>query len=134
MGLSQFLGELVEQMSKHSGIWLAASIGSVVMFVGTILAIPVVCVKLPSDYFVRETPKRPIWKTSLRTAIACVVVALGVTMLVLPGQGVLTILVGVSLLDFHAKRRWQRRLLARPTVRRTLNAIRLKAGKEPFQI
>jgi len=134
MDFHQYLSSLIEQLSNHPAIWLTGTIGSVLMFVGTIVAVPIVCVRLPADYFTRDIGPRVLWKTALRTACAIVLILAGVAMLVLPGQGMLTILVGVSLLDFPAKRVWQRRILRRPSVLRALNGIRARAGKEPFSV
>ncbi|GAC20421.1 hypothetical protein GARC_3466 [Paraglaciecola arctica BSs20135] len=53
-------------------------------------------------------------------------------MLVLPGQGLITMLIGLSLIPFPGKHRIERDLLSRNSVRSTLNWIRIKANKEPF--
>ena len=118
---------------ESSAPWLAATILSVALFVGTLIAIPILCVRLPSDYFVRPTTPKPRWKSVLRTVVASVVILMGLLMLVLPGQGILTLLIGISLLDFPAKRAWQNRLLQRPAVLRTMNRLRSRAGKPPLQ-
>ncbi len=125
--------DLFHLLQTNPHIWLTATIVSVVMFVGTLIAIPVVCVRLPSDYFVRPMRPQVPWRMAARTTVGCVVILMGIAMLVLPGQGILTILIGVSLLDFPAKRVWQRRLLQRPSVLRALNAMRARAGKPPFR-
>lgn len=56
----------------------------------------------------------------------------GVVMLVLPGQGLLTILLGLSLIPFPGKHKLEQNLLARKSIRSSLNWIRTKANKEPF--
>ena len=61
----------------------------------------------------------------------CLVVC-GIVMLVLPGQGIITILVGLSLLPFPGKHKIEQFLLARKSVRYSLNWIRSKANKAPF--
>lgn len=106
---------------------------SAVLFVGTLIAIPILCIRMPEDHFVSPPKRRPQWLVAIRSIIAAIVILMGVAMLVLPGQGILTILIGISLLDFPAKRAWQRRLLQRPSVLRTINRIRDRAGKPPLQ-
>lgn len=64
--------------------------------------------------------------------LGCVLLICGILMLVLPGQGLITMLIGLSLLPFPGKDNLQQRILARNSVRSTLNWIRLKAKKEPF--
>ncbi|XQW86542.1 PGPGW domain-containing protein [Thalassotalea piscium] len=56
----------------------------------------------------------------------------GFAMLFLPGQGLITMLIGLSLLPFPGKAKFERRLLARKSIRSTLNWIRKKANKDPF--
>lgn len=125
--------ELLSSWLNDAELWLAITVLSVGFFVASLIAIPILCVRLPADYFVRPLQRRAPWKVVLRTIAAVIFIAAGVAMLVLPGQGILTILLGISLLDFHAKRAWQRRLLQRPTVIRTINGIRRRAGRPPLQ-
>ncbi|MFT7007439.1 MAG: hypothetical protein ACJAXJ_001954 [Colwellia sp.] len=56
----------------------------------------------------------------------------GVLMLVLPGQSIITILIGLSLIPFPGKNKIEQYLISRKSVRSSLNWIRLKAKKEPF--
>jgi hypothetical protein len=57
---------------------------------------------------------------------------IGLVMLVLPGQGLVTILIGLSLLPFPSKDKLEQNILSRKSVRTTLNWIRIKAKKTPF--
>jgi hypothetical protein len=59
-------------------------------------------------------------------------VALGVLMVFIPGPGILTILLGVTLLDFPGKRRLELKLISRPEVLRGVNAIRARYGRPPL--
>lgn len=122
----------------------ALSVGSVLLFVGSLLAMPWLVIRIPTDYFVRtgsEPPpsllKRPWtrvgWRVLKNVVGVCLLLA-GVTMLVLPGQGILTIIVSLVLLDFPNKRRVLRKLLARRRVRSALDAIRRRAGREPLDL
>nr|ALS89658.1 putative transmembrane protein (PGPGW) [uncultured bacterium] len=58
-------------------------------------------------------------------------VVLGVVMSIpgVPGQGILTILLGVMLLDFPGKRNFERKLVTRPQVRNAINKLRHRFGK-----
>ena len=58
----------------------------------------------------------------------------GIAMLVLPGQGLLTILIGLTLLNFPGKYTAERRLAGRPRIARTLNRIRAAARRPPLAI
>jgi len=49
-----------------------------------------------------------------------------------PGPGILTILLGLALLDLPGKRRLERWIVARPTVFSALNKLRVKHGRPPL--
>ena len=48
-----------------------------------------------------------------------------------PGQGLLTILVGLLIAGGSTQRRIARRMLSRPSLLKTLNGLRARYGKEP---
>ncbi|MFT4564012.1 MAG: archaellum biogenesis protein FlaJ (TadC family) [Gammaproteobacteria bacterium] len=122
-------------------IWQLA-VFSVVSFVITLLLVPVIVVALPTDYFLhrRRTPTAVIqhpgiamfWKIA-KNALGLVFVAAGIAMLVLPGQGLLTIMVGLMLANFPGKYRLERWLISRPSVLRSMNWIRATAHKAPLR-
>jgi hypothetical protein len=51
-----------------------------------------------------------------------------------PGQGVLTILLGIMLLDFPGKRALETRIVGRPRVNSAVNALRARFGKPPLML
>lgn len=122
--------------------WL--SVVSALMFVGSLLAIPWLVVRIPADYFVRRQhfvdrwqPRHPLLRIALlalKNSCGIVLVAAGVAMLVLPGQGILTILVGLMFLDFPGKLRLERRLAQQPAVMAAINWMRAKAGRPPLEV
>jgi hypothetical protein len=71
----------------------------------------------------------------LKNVLGAVLVVLGVGMSLpfVPGPGIVTILVGVMLLDFRDKRRWERRLVSRPPIWWAINQLRQWCGKERLQ-
>lgn len=68
----------------------------------------------------------------VKSIIGLFLLVCGIAMLVLPGQGLLTMLVGLSMLPFPGKQKIEQSLLARKSVRSSLNWIRVKAKKEEF--
>jgi len=118
-------------------------IGSAVFFVASLIAIPILLVWMPVDYFDENRPRgwfrtsHPIIRGTfyvVKNLIAIVFLLCGVAMLVLPGQGVLTILIGLSMLDFPGKNKLERRIIGRPQILKTINSIRMKFGKPPLVI
>lgn len=126
-------------------LWLSAL--SLVLFITSLIAIPWLIIRLPANFFVRElddTPhaaaKRPPYKTwlmrILRNLCGALLIAAGVLMLFLPGQGLLTLLFGLCLLDFPGKARLLRKLLYkihRPALLNRLNRLRARYKRPPLQ-
>ncbi len=117
---------------------------SVVMFVGTLLALPILIARLPVHYFTQPTRLDAVpgarWHAwwhivgrILKNGLGLCFLLAGLAMLVLPGQGILTILLGLTLLDFPGKRALEWRLVQRPMVWQTLNWIRAKAQQPPLE-
>jgi len=133
--------EWLNDLLASRTLLLAAGIGSAVMFFGTLLAIPRLVARLPVAYFVgerrptRPDPKYPFLSFAtrlLRNVLGIGFILAGLAMLVLPGQGILTILVGVAMTDFPGRRRIERRLVAQKHVRKSLQWLRERAGVEPL--
>ena len=59
---------------------------------------------------------------------------LGIMLLVLPGQGILTIIVGIILVDFPMKYRLERWLVSRKKVLKSMNWLRKRANKKPLKL
>jgi len=51
----------------------------------------------------------------------------------IPGQGVLTILLGIMISDFPGKERLERKIVSYPKVLEALNKLRERFGKPPLQ-
>ena len=67
-----------------------------------------------------------------KNALGFILVVAGIIMLVLPGQGVFTILIGIMLLNFPGKYRLERWIVARRPVLRSINWLRRRAGRAPL--
>jgi len=67
-----------------------------------------------------------------KNLLGCVIVLLGIAMLVLPGQGILTIVIGLVLINFPGKYRLERWIITRGPVLRAINLIRQRSGRQPL--
>jgi hypothetical protein len=110
------------------------------LFLGTLLVsltvAALVLVQVPPDAFEeKKRPPGPLWKRVLKNAAGVGLIALGVLLSVpgVPGQGLLTILVGVMLVDGPGKRPLERWILRKPAVLRTINRLRARFGREPLR-
>ena len=128
-----------------SSEWLIVfGLVSVATFILSLLLIPVIIVRIPEDYFSLSKRKTKPWKgmnpvfrtclNVLKNLLGLVFLIMGILMLVLPGQGLLTILFGIALLDFPGKYKLERRIISYPKVLNSINWIRKKANKKPLQI
>jgi hypothetical protein len=70
----------------------------------------------------------------LRNVVGLALIILGflLSLPAVPGQGVLTMLVGLLLVDFPGKRRFERKLVARPGVLETMNRVRAWLRRPPL--
>lgn len=117
---------------------LGLALGSLALVV---VLLPLFVLQLPSDYFVasrrelraERTPLGWVWRI-VRNVLGLFFVIAGGAMLVLPGQGLLTILIGLLLLEFPGKRALERRLVARPGIKSFLDRIRARGGKPPLEV
>lgn len=118
---------------REAAMWVSGA--SAAMFVGTLLLVPWLVKRAPSDYFVREEEAaRGSWpRLVLRNLAGALLVALGLLMLLLPGQGLLTLLIGVCLMDLPGKRALVRKLAQKPSVWRALGYLRERAHVPPFE-
>lgn len=133
------LSTVQRYVSTETLIWLAAL--SIVLFIGTLIAIPFILVRLSADYFDLRVPRpwmqnhHPVLRIVghlVKNVIGTVFLFAGFLMLFLPGQGVLTMLIGVSMLDFPGKRKLEAKLISQPAVLSVVNSMRKRRGKPPF--
>ncbi len=133
------LSTVQQYVSTDTLIWLTAL--SIVFFIGSLIAIPFILVRLPEDYFDVRVPRpwmenhHPVLRLVghiVKNAVGAVFVFVGFLMLFLPGQGILTMLIGISMLDFPGKRRVEAKLIGQPTVLGVINGMREKFGKPPL--
>ncbi|MEX2220066.1 MAG: hypothetical protein WD749_15045 [Phycisphaerales bacterium] len=117
---------------------------SVIMFVASLFIIPAVAVRIPADYFAHErrppgawAHRSPLLRLGLRVvknAMGLVLIAAGIAMLVLPGQGLLTMLIGFLMIDFPGKYRAEKWLISRPRMLRGINWLRARSGRGPLRV
>jgi hypothetical protein len=104
-----------------------------------------VLVRLPADYFVGpyapafwrdRHPALRVLGRVLRNVLGLVLVIVGIVLALpgVPGQGLLTILIGLICLDVPGKRRLEQRLVGRPRVRGVINRLRARYGRPPLEM
>ena len=133
---------MIRWFDSHESVLWTAGIASVVVFLASLILVPIVVARIPADYFAHARRPPGLWSRRAwllrwairigKNALGGMLILAGVAMLVLPGQGLLTIMVGVLLLDIPGKYRVEKRVVRVRHVRRGLNWLRKRAGAEAF--
>ena len=122
-------------------ILVGLTIVSIIGFVGSLIAIPFIMIRLPHDYFDVRVPRHwmkdhhPVLRIIgllVKNMLGTVFVLAGFMMLFLPGQGLLTMLIGISFLDFPKKRNLEAKIVGHPRILNGINSMRRKFNKPPL--
>jgi hypothetical protein len=139
--VNKLVTESVGRVSLHEvllGIGLF-----VVTFLVSLGIVSFILIKLPPTYFQSSHP-RDFWTDRhpgirfagliAKNALGLILVVVGIVLSLpgVPGQGILTILLGIMLMDFPGKRRLENKLVSRPRVLEAINRLRHKFGKPPL--
>ena len=137
------INSLILWFSDHPGLLIGLGASSIIIFITSILGISWFVAQIPEDYFLSSKRKPSKWKEQtpiLRLAvlfgkniIGLSLIIGGLLMLVLPGQGLLTIVTGLLLINYPGKYKLEQKLVAMPSIFRALNWIRVKANKPPLK-
>ncbi len=143
--MNVFLEAVPSWIRGHADLAWGLGITSAVTFVVTLIAVPLLLTSIPADYFLyrpREQPsgwiaRHPVWRVVAKIGknlFGAMFVVAGLAMLVLPGQGLLTMFVGMTLLDLPGKRRLEVALLRRRQVYRAIDWLRRQRNRPPLQL
>ena len=125
-----------EWLQVHRGVVIAVAAS---MFVGlaAMAGALFVVVRLPADYLRKRQQgsegRGGSWKRISRNILGWALIAAGVAMLVLPGPGLVVALMGVAMADFPGKHQMLGWLLSRSRILETMNRLRARFGKPPFE-
>lgn len=117
-------------------VWLGVI--SALTFVFSLLMLPWLIGRIPADYFTRTRDSHK-WHvllqphTIMRNLLGLPVVIAGIAMLLLPGQGVLTIMVGLAIMNFPGKFELEKWVITRKGVLKAVNWIRTKSHRPPVE-
>jgi hypothetical protein len=118
---------------------------SLLTIAASFVLVPWAIVRIPADYFAHQRPPQLPW-ARLHPGLRLVALAsknlLGVLLFLagfimalplVPGPGIVTMLVGLALVDLPGKRRWERRIASRPAVFAAMNRLRSQYGNPPLE-
>jgi hypothetical protein len=116
---------------------------SLAMFLVSVILVPVFVQILPAEYFVKKRIRtKPKWVPFplhvlylvAKNIVGIVLIVLGLAMLVLPGQGLLTLIVGIILTDIPGERQAFLFIMRRTPVLKAMNWLRAKKNIPPFEL
>jgi hypothetical protein len=128
--------------------WQKILVGALIFLASFLINLGIVSfilVKLPADHFSKKR-KTKFWagprpaihaaKVIGKNIAGVLLVALGIVLSLpgVPGQGLLTVLLGIMLLDFPGRHRLEQKLLSKPSIVSTINRLRGRFDKPPLQL
>jgi hypothetical protein len=143
--MPEFLRRYLPESWSDRDLVIGGLVITVATAVVSLIAVGFVVVRIPPTYFVGDHPPRA-WENRhrfirwplivLKNLFGVFLVLFGLALSVpgVPGQGLLTILIGAMLLDFPGKRRFEKWLLRRRGVLKTINKLRARHGSPPLQL
>ena len=134
-----FINALFFWFAAHHSVLIGLGVSSIFIFILSLLGVSWFVAQIPEDYFLttKRSPsglekKAPVLRLLLligKNFLGVCLIAGGLLMLVLPGQGLITIITGLLLIDYPGKFQLEQKIVSIPSVLRTLNWIRRKAKK-----
>lgn len=132
---------IIEWLKAH---WEWLFFFSIAMFIVSIFGLRYFIIRIPPDYFflsrketwtIKKHPLLAFIVLFIKNVIGLFFVVVGLIMSIpgVAGQGVLTILIGLMLMNFPGKRKLELKIIKQPLILNTLNNIRMKAGKDPLR-
>lgn len=117
---------------------------SILSFVVSLVCVPWLINRLDICFFTLQSHEQRIRKRReqhlllmvvimiIRHCVGFILLAIGIALLFMPGQGILTILIALALMDFPGKYRFITTIVKQKQVRLILDWIRRKGGRQPF--
>jgi len=140
-------------MVSLTGFWESLTPGNILLGIGMFIvslalsfgAIALVMVKIPPNYFsshyerdfLPNSPWLVRWgAVILKNVLGVFLILLGIVLSLpgVPGQGILTILLGVIMLDIPGLRPIEAKIIRRPTVLHAINKLRAHYSKPPLEV
>ena len=115
---------------------------SIVSLLIGVLLVPAMIVRIPSDYFLPDSrhamskrSRHPAARWLLLAAknlLGALLLLVGAALLFLPGQGLLTLMAGLMIMNYPGKYSFERWLVRRPHVLAAMNWLRARHGRDPL--
>lgn len=135
---------MLEWLEDNEALMWSLGAASVFIFLAGLLLVPILVVRVPTDYFAhakrpagRWARHHPVVRVTMLVAknlAGAVLMLAGLAMLALPGQGLLTLLLGFLMIDLPGKYRFEKWLVRRRWVHRPIDWMRRSRGREALNL
>ncbi len=136
--------KMIEWVGENDWLWWPLAVFSMVSLLTAFVAAPWAVSQMSADYFMANRDRGKSFATLhpvprwvgiiLKNVLGGLLVILGLILLALPGQGLLTILAGLVLMNFPGKLALELWIIRMPMVLKAANWLRKKAGRAPLQV
>lgn len=127
---------------REALLWLATL--SIFIFIISLVSLPWLVARIPEDYFSHQRREPGSWKKLhpvmrtlylvLKNLLGAVLLIGGLMMIFIPGQGILTMAMGLMLMDYPGKYAIERRIVAIPLILKGLNWLRKARQAPPLRV
>lgn len=135
---------MTDSLWQYQQIFIWLGIISLLTFVISLLALPWLVARIPEDYFLHSKRRPAPFKQShplarlilliCKNILGAALITGGIIMLFIPGQGLLTIAMGLLLMDYPGKFQVEQRMVQNENVLNGLNWLRARAKTEPLRV
>lgn len=133
-----------EWITGHQAFLTWLTFGSLFTFIVSLLALPWLVARIPADYFLyrkrqpiplkQQHPVIGLFLFFGKNLLGAILLIGGLVMIFIPGQGLLTIAMGILMLDYPGKFLLERKFVRQPKILNGLNWLRAKTGTTPLEI
>ena len=137
------MNQIILWASTHENLLVWMGLISLIVFIASLASLPWLVALIPEDYFISSKRQLTSWKNRfpgmwvlvfvVKNTIGYLLLLSGMLMLFLPGQGVLTMVAGLLMMDYHGKFALERRIALSPSILSKLNWLRKKANRPPLK-
>ena len=136
------INQLYEYLNANPALIITGALLSLFLLVLCALTLPLIVARIPDNYFEQEKRPRPALPLSSplyfllmlgKNLVGILILLTGIAMLLLPGQGILTVFTALIIMDYPGKYRLEKKLLGYPSILKAINWMRRRHNKPEFK-
>jgi len=137
---NQIIKNIQNLFSDYYDFFFWLGVVSSIIFIMSLLSIGWLVSLIPNDYFINRKkskfklnyPVTWIVYTIIKNIFGYILILGGILMLILPGQGLLTIFIGLMLSNYPGKYSIEKKIIATPKILKSINWLRKKSDEPPL--